>query len=157
VALNRLCEGRVYPTTEPYEVGREKIREYAQAIRDDNPAYRDPEYARALGHPDVIAPPSFPMIISLEAERQVVLDPELGAKGVVRFVHREQRFAYARAIHANDVLTVSVKIAKIEAVGDNDVISFESRIEAAGGEHVCTARSTFVAFDPDGRAGAVPA
>jgi acyl dehydratase len=156
MALNPACEGRVYPTTEPYEVGREKIWEYAQAIRDDNPAYRDPDYARSLGHPDVIAPPSFPMIISLEAERQVVLDPELGARGVVRFVHREQRFAYNRPIHANDVLTVQVRIAKIEAVGANDVISFESRIEAAGGEHVCTARSTFVAFDPDNRGAAAP-
>jgi acyl dehydratase len=151
MALNRATEGRVYPRTEPYEVGREKIREYARAIRDSNPAYWDPAAAQALGYPDVIAPPSFPMVISLEAERQVVLDPEVGASNEIRFVHREQRFAYNRPIHANDVLTVQVKIAKIDAVGDNDVVTFESRIEGAGGEHVCTARSTFVAFDPANR------
>jgi acyl dehydratase len=151
MALNRATEGRVYPRTEPYEVGREKIREYARAIRDDNPAYWDPAAAQALGYPDVIAPPSFPMVISLEAERQVVLDPEVGASNEIRFVHREQRFAYNRPIHANDVLTVQVKIAKIDAVGDNDVVSFESRIDGAGGEHICTARSTFVAFDPSSR------
>jgi acyl dehydratase len=152
MALNRATEGRVYPPTEPYEVGREKIREYALAIRDHNPAYWDPAAARALGYPDVIAPPSFPMVISLEAERQVVLDPEVGASNVTRFVHREQRFAYQRPIHANDVLTVQVQIAKIDAVGENDVVTFESRITGAGGEHICTARSTFVAFDPSGRA-----
>jgi acyl dehydratase len=153
MAMNRICIGRVYPTTEPYEVGREKIREFARAIRDRNPAYWDPDAARALGYPDVIAPPSFPMIISLEAERKVLLDPDIRATEQVRFVHREQRFEYNRAIHANDVLTVQVKVANIDAVGDNDVISFESRIDGTAGEHICTARSTFVMFDPSKKNG----
>ena len=56
--------GRVYPATEPYEVGREKIREFADAIGDDNPAYRDKAAAKALGYPDVIAPPTFPIVNS---------------------------------------------------------------------------------------------
>ncbi|ETK36541.1 FAS1-like dehydratase domain-containing protein [Microbispora sp. ATCC PTA-5024] len=149
MALNVACVGKSYPPSEPYEVGREKIWEFANAIRDPNPVYRDPEAARAHGHPDVIAPPSFPMVISLEAERQVVYDPELGARDQVRFVHREQRFAYRRPIRAGDVLTVTVSIAAIDIIGDNDVITFESRIDAGGDEHVCTAKSTFVMFDPE--------
>ena len=55
--------GRTYPPTEPYQVGREKIREFAAAIGDANPAYPDPEAARALGHPDVVAPPTFPIVL----------------------------------------------------------------------------------------------
>jgi acyl dehydratase len=155
VALNRALVGRVYPTTEPYEVGREKIREFARAIRDDNPAYRDPAAARSLGYPDVIAPPSFPMVVSLEAERQAVQDPELGVTDQTRLVHREQRFAYHRPVHANDVLTVTVRLASIEAIGGSDaVITFESRVEGAGGEHICTTRSIFIIFDPDRKNGA---
>jgi acyl dehydratase len=138
----------VYPTSEPYEVSREKIREYARAIKDESLAYIDPEAAKALGHPDVIAPPSFPMIISLEAERQVVHDPDLWARDQVRFVHREQRFAYRRPIVAGDVITATVRIANVTAVGGNDVIVFETTIATPEGEHVCTAKSTFVMYAP---------
>jgi len=146
MALNPARIGAVYPTSEPYEVSREKIKEYARAIKDDNPAYVDREAAKELGYPDVIAPPSFPMIISLEAERQVVHDPELGARDQVRFVHREQRFAYRRPIVAGDVITATVRIANVAAIADNDVITFETTIATPEGEHVCTANSTFVMY-----------
>lgn len=146
MALNPARIGAVFPASEPYEVSREKIREYARAIRDESPAYFDPEAAKALGHPDVIAPPSFPMIISLEAERQVVYDPELGARDQVRFVHREQRFAYRRPLVAGDVITATVRIANVAAIADADVITFETAIVTVEGEHVCTASSTFVMY-----------
>jgi acyl dehydratase len=146
MTLNPARIGAVYPTSEPYEVSREKIREYALAIKDDSPAYFDPEAAKALGYPDVIAPPSFPMIISLEAERQVVYDPELGARDQVRFVHREQRFAYRRPIVAGDVITATVRIASVTEIAGNDVIIFETTIATPEGEHVCTAKATFVMY-----------
>ena len=61
--------GRTYPATAPYEVGVEKIREFADAIGDPNPAYRDRDAARALGHPDVIAPPTFPIAVTFPRSR----------------------------------------------------------------------------------------
>jgi len=74
VALDQSFVGRKYPPTPPYEVGREKIREFADAVGDHNPAYRDPEAARALGHPDVIAPPTFGIVLSARAAAQVIRD-----------------------------------------------------------------------------------
>ena len=79
MALDQSFVGRKYPPTEPYEVGREKIREFADAIGDPNPAYRDADAARALGHPDVIAPPTFAIVLSMRAGAQVVADPALAA------------------------------------------------------------------------------
>ena len=70
--------GRSYPPTEPYEVGVEKIREFAAAVGDPNPAYRDREAAKALGHPDVVAPPTFPFVLTFQASRRLIDDPELG-------------------------------------------------------------------------------
>ena len=67
MALDQSFVGRSYPPTEPYEVGREKIREFAEAVGDPNPAYIDPEAAKALGHPDVIAPPTFVFAITFKA------------------------------------------------------------------------------------------
>ena len=59
--------GRTYPPTAVYEVGREKIREFADAIGDPNPVYRDPAVAQDLGHRDVLAPPTFPIAITWPA------------------------------------------------------------------------------------------
>ena len=57
--------GRSFPPSEPYEVSRVKIAEFAQAIGDPSPLCRDREAAQAAGYPDVIAPPTFAIVISM--------------------------------------------------------------------------------------------
>src|SRR5689334_12964643 len=91
--------GRTYPKTPAYEVGREKIREFAEAIGDHNPAYHDQAAAQKLGHRDVVAPPTFPMVFTMRSNGQAVLDPEL-AIDYSRVVHGEQRFVYQRPVYA---------------------------------------------------------
>jgi acyl dehydratase len=144
VPLDQSFVGRTYPPTPPYEVGREKIREFAEAIGDDNPAYRDPEAARALGHADVIAPPTFGIVLSMTAGRQVIADPELGLD-YTRVVHGEQRFVITRPIRAGDRLTVSVTVENIRAAAGNDMITTRGDVATVDGEPVFTAYSTLVA------------
>jgi acyl dehydratase len=144
VALDQSFVGRKYPPTAPYEVGREKIREFADAIGDPHPAYRDPEAARALGHPDVIAPPTFGIVLSMRAGSQVVADPDLGLD-YSRVVHGEQRFVHARPIRAGDVLTVTVTVEDIRAAAGNDLITTRGDVATVDGEPVFTAFSTLVA------------
>ncbi|PZS36434.1 MAG: hypothetical protein DLM59_01280 [Pseudonocardiales bacterium] len=139
--------GKVYPPTEPYEVGREKIREFAEAIGDTNPAYRDRSVAQALGHPDVVAPPTFPIVLSSRAAAQVVLDPQLGLD-YTRVVHGEQHFRYSRPVRAGDVLTVTVIVDDIRSAAGNDIITTRGEISTVSGEHVVTALSTLVARAP---------
>ncbi|MGH3319784.1 MAG: MaoC family dehydratase N-terminal domain-containing protein [Streptosporangiaceae bacterium] len=141
--INRDFVGRTYPPSEPYEVGREKIREFAEAIGDPNPAYRDREEARALGHRDVVAPPTFPIVISMRVAARAVADPEL-AVDYSMVVHGEQRFEYTRPVYAGDVLTGSLSIADIRAAGRNELLTTKVDLTTADGEHVCTAYSTLV-------------
>jgi acyl dehydratase len=136
--------GRTYPATEPYQVGREKIREFADAIGDPNPAYRDPEAAKALGYPDVIAPPTFAIVVSMQAAGQVILDPALGLD-YTRVVHGEQRFVYARPARAGDRLVAVVRVENIRSKAGNDIITTKAEIATDDGEHVVTAYSTLVA------------
>lgn len=135
--------GRSYPPTEPYEVGIEKIREFADALGDPNPAYRDRDAARALGHPDVIAPPTFPFILTFKASRRLVNDPELGID-YSRVVHGDQRFAYARPVRAGDTLTVTVTLESVKSAGGHDMLTSRSDVATVGGEHVVSAWSTLV-------------
>jgi acyl dehydratase len=143
VALDQSFIGRKYPPTPPYEVGREKIREFADAIGDHNPAYRDVDAARALGYPDVIAPPTFPVVLSMRAGAQVVGDPELGLD-YSRVVHGEQRFVYVRPVRAGDRLTVTVTVENIRTAGGNDLLTTRGDISTVDGEPVLTAYSTLV-------------
>src|SRR6185503_1083349 len=142
--LDQSFLGRTYPLTEPYEVGREKIREFADAIGDPNPAYRDRAAAQAMGHPDVIAPPTFAIVVSMRASHQVVRDPALGLD-YSKVVHGEQQFHYQRPIRAGDVLRVRASVEGIRSVGGNDMLTTKGEIFTAEGELVATALSTLVA------------
>jgi acyl dehydratase len=144
MALDQSFVGRTYPPTEPYEVGREKIREFADAIGDAHPAYRDRAAAEKLGYPDVIAPPTFPIVVATRATAHVVLDPELGLD-YSRVVHGEQRFVYSRPVRAGDRLTVAVTIENIRSAGGNDLITTRSDISTVDGEQVVTIYYTLVA------------
>ncbi|WP_431944532.1 FAS1-like dehydratase domain-containing protein [Actinacidiphila sp. bgisy167] len=149
MALDQSFVGRTYPPTAPYEVGREKIREFAEAVGDPNPVYTDPEAAKALGHPDVIAPPTFPFVITYKAAGQVVLDPELGLD-YSRVVHGDQKFSYTRPVRAGDRLSVTVAIEAIKSLAGNDVIDVRGEVHDESGEHVVTALMKLVARAPEG-------
>jgi acyl dehydratase len=143
VPIDPSYAGRTYPASEPYEVGVEKIREFATAVGDANPAYHDREAAKALGHPDVIAPPTFPFVLTFRASRAVIEDPDLGID-YSRVVHGEQRFVAARPIRAGDVLTVTVTVESIRSAGGHDMVTSRSDVATVEGEHVVSAYSTLV-------------
>lgn len=127
--LNPAFLGRVYPPTEPYEVSRAKLREFAAALGEP---------------PSDIGPPTFPIVLSMRAEEQVLFDPEFGID-FDRVVHREQEFTYARPIHAGDRLVVVVTVTGIDSAAGNDIVTTRGDIRTIDGEHVCTAVSTMVA------------
>jgi acyl dehydratase len=141
MAINHEYLGRKYPASEPYKVSRVKIAEFADAIGDPSALYRDRSAARAAGYPDVIAPPTFPVVLSMSAAGRAVMDPGLGLNYAM-VVHGEQRFEYSRPITAGDVLTAEVTISDIRAAGRNVLLTTTTQIRTVGGEHVCTAHST---------------
>ncbi|MET8573702.1 MaoC family dehydratase N-terminal domain-containing protein [Streptomyces sp. NPDC005012] len=144
MALDQSFVGRSYPPTDPYEVGREKIREFAAAVGDPNPAYTDPEAAKALGHPDVIAPPTFVFAVSFKAASRVIHDPELGLD-YSRVVHGDQKFSYRRPVRAGDRLTVTTTIDAIKSLAGNDILDIRGDVYDETGELVVTAWTKLVA------------
>lgn len=143
MALDQSFVGRSYPPTEPYEVGREKIREFAEAVGDPNPAYLDPAAARALGHADVIAPPTFVFAITFKAAEQVIQDPQLGLD-YSRVVHGDQKFAYKRPVRAGDRLSVTSTIEGVKSLAGNDILDIRGEVHDAADEHVVTAWTKLV-------------
>jgi acyl dehydratase len=144
--------GRSYPPSAPYVVGREKIREFAAALGDDNPACTSVAAARALGYPDLVAPPTFAIVVSMPAAEQVMLDPEFGLN-FARVVHGDQRFELRRAICAGDELQAAVTVENIRTLAGNDIVTTRADIATTSGEPVATAWSTLVARAPEGAGG----
>ncbi|MFJ6610561.1 MaoC family dehydratase N-terminal domain-containing protein [Streptomyces sp. NPDC091289] len=144
MALDQSFVGRTYPPTPAYEVGREKIREFAEAVGDTHPAYVDVEAARALGHADVIAPPTFVFSITYRAAGEVVQDPQLGLD-YSRVVHGDQKFSYVRPVRAGDRLTVTSTIESIKSMAGNDIVDIRGDVYDEAGELVVSALTKLVA------------
>jgi acyl dehydratase len=157
VPVNRDFIGRQYPASSTFEVGREHIRRFADAIGDPHPAYRDPEAARALGHPDVIAPPTFLTVLNFRfASEGPVADPALGLDYSL-VVHGEQTFELHRPVRAGDVLTSVQSVADIRDAGRNELISTVTEVTDADGAPVATLRSTIVSRGTAAASSARPA
>ena len=144
MALSQEFVGRTYPAGEPYLVGREKVREFATATGETSALCHDLEAARAAGHPDLVAPVTFGIVVSLPAGARVVSDPELGLD-YSRVVHGEQRFEYSRAVHAGDELHAAVTVESIKAMAGNELVTSRTDVTDAAGEHVFSAWATLVA------------
>jgi acyl dehydratase len=143
MALNRDYAGRTFPPADPYEVSRVKIAEFADAIGDPNPIYRDRSAAEKAGYRDVVAPPTFPIVIAIRASSRAVADPGLNLNYAM-VVHGEQRFEYARPLLAGEVVTAQVTIDDIRDVGRNAMLTTRTEIRDTAGDLVCTAYGTLV-------------
>jgi acyl dehydratase len=141
--VNPNVQGKKYPATNPYLVGREKIREFAHAVKSTNPINLDVFAAQAAGYNDVVAPPTFAVVIQERSLATVLNDPEADID-FSRVVHGDQRFIHARPIVAGDELVSVLEVASIKTLGVHSMVTFETKIFAEGDELVCTAISTLV-------------
>ena len=128
---NKDFVGRTFPATKPYEVSRVKIAEFADAIGDPSPVFRDRDAAVAAGYPDVIAPPTFPIVVTMASSGSAVADPEPGINYAL-VVHGEQRFEYTRPLRAGDVVTAQSTIESIREVGSNVLMNTRDRAAHGG-------------------------
>ena len=143
MALNTEFVGRVYGPSEPYEVSRVKIADFANAIGEPSELCRNREAAQKAGYPDVIAPPTFAIVISMVSTAVLQAEPGLGLDYSM-VVHGEQNFAYSRPLHAGDVVVATSTVESIRAVGGMSMMVTSTDISTVDGEHVCTARSMLV-------------
>ncbi len=143
MAINADYAGRAYEPSAPYEVSRVKIAEFADAVGEPSALCRDRAAAQAAGYPDVIAPPTFAIVISSASGAKITSDPGLGVNYAM-IVHGEQSFTHTRPLHAGDVVVAQSTIESIRQVRNLTTLSTVTEIRTVDGEHVCTARSTLV-------------
>lgn len=143
MTVNPDIQGKQYPPVSPYLVGREKIREFARAVFSTDPVSSDLDAARAAGFADLVAPPTFAVVIQEHTLRQLLDDEDAGVD-FTRVVHGDQRFTFTRPIVAGDELTAQLTVSAVKQLGGHSMVTAETVLTDASGAHVVTAISTLV-------------
>ena len=146
--LDRSFIGREY---EPFrlEVERGRIRQFADAIGDSNPIYRDEAAARAAGYRTIPAPPTFGYVAIMDNDQAFTVLRDLDAD-LSRSLHGEQWFTYRRPIYVGDTLRGRQKIADIfdKRNGALEFVVTEAALVNQSGEPVCAMKSVVVVRSP---------
>ena len=138
----------VFEPTVLYVVGREKVREFASAVFATAPIHHDVNAAIAAGYSDVVAPPTFPIVIQEKTLQQLLSHPGAGID-FSRVVHGDQKFEYQRPMVAGDEVVATLRVTKIQSLGGHTMVTSESTITTAG-EPVVVATSTLVIRGEEG-------
>ena len=146
--------GRRWPEHE-YEVGREKVREYAAAIGADAAIHREHDAARELGYPAVVAPPTFAAVYVAVPLASVmfdpavgVYDPEVGLAGY-RLVLRTQDWEWHEPVCSGDRI---VTVASLEDAGERDGSQFRVfGTESRNGDGALVCRGRYEGVVPGAR------
>jgi acyl dehydratase len=141
MAIDPKFKGRDYGPFR-YEVGLEKIREFAVAVSPATlpyetarrspgqlrPIYHDLEAGKASRHKSIVAPPTFCVNFAMAPFLEAVIDPELSID-LTMLLHGEQAFEFLEVVRPGDVMTTSGRITDIYDRAQKDflIVVTESR------------------------------
>jgi acyl dehydratase len=135
--------GRTLPPAPPYRVGREKIREFALAIGEGASVCHDVDAARAAGHPDVVAPPTFAVTFTMPVIEKFLRDPAFGWD-YARMVHGDQSITLHRRIHGGDDLVTTVHVEDLSSRAGTHRLTLRCEVTDPDGTAVATTRALLV-------------
>lgn len=141
--VNPEIAGRSYAPTAPYLVGREKVLEFARATGTRAPICVDVAAARAAGYQDVVAPPTFAVLVSQRAEMQLLFDPDARID-FAHLVHGDQSFVHHRPIVAGMELVAELTVSSIKTLGGNTMLTTTTQVSDTAGAPVTSAVASFV-------------
>lgn len=135
--------GRRYRVADHYEVGREKVREYARAVQDAHPVHRVDGVAAEFGHPGLVAPPTFGAL--LVGAVQDALGEILTGYDLSSTMQTDQTFDYLRPIVVGDRLTSNVSLHSFRQAFGGDLLVVENIVTNQHEQIVLNARTGLVA------------
>ena len=141
--------GRVLPPSRPYLVGREKVREFALAVGEGASVCTDLDAARAAGHPDLVAPPTFAAIFIIPMMEVFLRTPAV-EWDYRHMVHGEQSFTMHRPLYAGDELITTLHVDDLRTRASSLFLTLRFEAADAAGAPVLTALALFVTTASEG-------
>ncbi|MVU82424.1 (R)-hydratase [Nocardia sp. ET3-3] len=133
--------GHRYRTDDFYEVGREKIREYARAVQDFHPAHWNEDAAAALGYSGLVAPTTFIATVAMLANRRLV---ETLLTGYQVVVQTDQVFEMHKPVLTGDRLVSGVELSAVRRIGGRDLLTITNTFTDASGDLVQSMDTTLL-------------
>ncbi|MFG1930061.1 (3R)-hydroxyacyl-ACP dehydratase subunit HadA [Mycobacterium sp. NPDC048908] len=110
-----------YRYPDHYVVGREKLREYAVAVKNDDPVFHDEKAAAELGHDRLPAPLTFISVFGYQAQSAFFDYANIGVTDM-KIVQVDQVLKFVRPIYAGDTLYCDVYVDSVRQAHGADII-----------------------------------
>ncbi|MFC3960989.1 fused (3R)-hydroxyacyl-ACP dehydratase subunits HadA/HadB [Nocardia jiangsuensis] len=133
--------GYRYRADDFYEVGREKIREYARAVQDFHPAHWSEDAAAELGYQGLIAPTTFISTVAMLANRKLL---ETVLAGYAVIVQTDQVFEMHKPVLTGDRLVSDVELSSVRRIGGKDLLTITNTFSDPTGEVAQVMHTTVV-------------
>ncbi|TQR84982.1 (3R)-hydroxyacyl-ACP dehydratase subunit HadC [Mycobacterium hodleri] len=143
MALKTDIRGMHYEYPDYFEVGREKIREFAAAIKCDDPASLDEKAAAELGYPGLVAPATFMTLFAILAQKGFFQTVDVGLESM-QIVQVDQKFVYKRPVVAGDRLWCHFDIVSVQERFGADIVVSKNTCIHDDGEIVMEAYTTLM-------------
>ncbi|MFY2786714.1 (3R)-hydroxyacyl-ACP dehydratase subunit HadA [Rhodococcus sp. KRD162] len=127
-----------------YEVGREKVREYARAVQDSHPAHHDEDAAKGLGYDGLIAPLTFVSLIGIMSQTRMLKEVITGYDPS-QILQTDQRLEFHRPIQVGDRIFCDVYLESFRQMSGSDIMTTKNIITDQNGDLVQTTWTTIVA------------
>lgn len=141
--VNATFEGRSYPPDASFAVGREHVRDFAKAVGATDRLHHDVDAARQAGFADVVAPPTFAVVIAQRAEARLMLDPEAGID-FSRVVHGEEKFVHHAPLVAGEEVAATLHVDRVRQVAGNALVGTRVELATTDGASRTTVTSSLV-------------
>jgi acyl dehydratase len=148
VAINTDIHGMSWEYPDSYVVGREKVREFAKAVKADDPASLDEKAAAELGYDDVVAPPTFVTILGKLVQADFMRNVDTGYD-TMQIVQVDQRFVFHKPILAGDVLHARMEVDSVVERFGADIVVTRNTVTNDAGEVVIEAYTTVMGHEGD--------
>jgi acyl dehydratase len=148
VAINSDIRGMVWDYPDGWVVGREKIREFANAVKADDPASLDEHAAAELGYDALVAPLTFVTILAKLVQADFMRKVDTGYD-TMQIVQVDQRFVYHRPIVVGDELHARMEIESVVERFGADIVVTRNTLTDQDGEVVLEAYTTVMGHEGD--------
>ena len=131
-----------------YEVEREKVREYAAAVKNDDPSFFDEVAARDLGYPALLAPLTFISVFGYKAQSAFFANANIGIQDA-QIVQVDQEVKFLEPIQAGDKLYYDVYGESVRQAHGTDIIVLKSVVSNEAGDIVQESYTTLAGRSDD--------
>jgi acyl dehydratase len=148
VAINTDIRGMVWDYPDSFVVGREKVREFAKAVKAEDPACLDENAAAELGYDALVAPPTFVTILAKLVQADFMRKVDTGYD-TMQIVQVDQKFVFYKPILAGDVLHARMEIHSVAERFGADIVVTRNTLTNGDGELVLEAYTTVMGHEGD--------